>query len=66
MSTNFITGRFIVSILPPISTEGLTKNDITALVDDCYAKMQEKYTEVSSEVMLTEGNNNLASYKPHM
>lgn len=49
-----------------MSTDGFQKADVAALVDDCYSKMQDKYTEVSSEVMLTEGNNNLASYKPHM
>lgn len=52
-----------MTILPPVSTEGLTKADLPQLVEKCYALMQETYAETTSEALQKVSNNNEPSYK---
>ncbi|XP_077298094.1 1-acyl-sn-glycerol-3-phosphate acyltransferase alpha-like [Arctopsyche grandis] len=60
------SGHFIVTILPQVSTEGVQKENIPELVDKCHSLMQETYTEISREVILSEGSHNLNSLKRNM
>lgn len=46
------TGSSIIKILPPISTEGLTKSDVESLVARTHSTMSEEYDKVSAEVCL--------------
>ncbi|XP_059049283.1 1-acyl-sn-glycerol-3-phosphate acyltransferase alpha [Achroia grisella] len=45
----FGSGEVIVTILPLIETEGITKDDIQSLVDQTQIKMQEEFTRTSAE-----------------
>lgn len=47
-----IPGHIIVTCLPPISTQGLTKADMPDLMEDVRAQMMEVYTKTSSQVRL--------------
>lgn len=47
-----IPGHIIVTCLPPISTQGLTKADMPDLMEDVRAQMMEVYTKTSSQVSL--------------
>ncbi|KAJ8734690.1 hypothetical protein PYW08_013940 [Mythimna loreyi] len=47
----FGSGEFIVSILPMIETEGMTKDDITALIEKTQINMQEEFTKISMETL---------------
>lgn len=47
----FFTGEFIVSILPMIETDGMSKDDIGALVEKTQISMQEEFTRISSETL---------------
>ncbi|KAF9795289.1 hypothetical protein SFRURICE_004661, partial [Spodoptera frugiperda] len=47
----FGSGEFIVSFLPMIETEGLTKDDIVSLVDKTQLSMQEEFTKISMETL---------------
>ncbi|KAL7647135.1 UNVERIFIED_CONTAM: hypothetical protein RMT77_002393 [Armadillidium vulgare] len=46
----FNPGNIVVTCLPPISTEGLTLNDMPELMDKVRAQMMETYTKVSEQV----------------
>lgn len=46
-----LTGSSIIKILPPITTEGLTKSDIESVVAKTHLIMSEEYTKVSAEVL---------------
>ncbi|KAG7832217.1 hypothetical protein KL920_000552 [Ogataea angusta] len=63
---NFNTGTIKVKVLDPISTEGLTKDDVNKLVEATYAKMEAEIRRVGmsavagdvsgeSEALLSEG-----------
>ncbi|MCL4141631.1 UNVERIFIED_CONTAM: hypothetical protein GTU68_024303 [Idotea baltica] len=43
-------GNIVVTALPPISTEGLTVEDMPKLMEDVRAQMMEKFTSVSAQV----------------
>uniref|UniRef100_A0A2A4IWN1 Uncharacterized protein n=1 Tax=Heliothis virescens TaxID=7102 RepID=A0A2A4IWN1_HELVI len=47
----FSSGEFIVSILPMIETEGMTKDDIGALIEKTQMNMQEEFTKISMETL---------------
>ncbi|KAH9639923.1 hypothetical protein HF086_002837 [Spodoptera exigua] len=47
----FGSGEFIVSFLPTIETEGLTKDDIPTLVEKTQLSMQEEFTKISMETL---------------
>lgn len=54
------SGDIIIETLPPISTIGLTKNDVTKLMDNIHCKMSETYRAISKETfvrMKTSTNN---------
>ncbi|ESW97514.1 1-acyl-sn-glycerol-3-phosphate acyltransferase [Ogataea parapolymorpha DL-1] len=48
---NFNTGTIKVKVLEPISTEGLTKDDVNKLVEATYAKMEEEIRKVGMSVV---------------
>ncbi|XP_030243963.1 1-acyl-sn-glycerol-3-phosphate acyltransferase alpha [Drosophila navojoa] len=50
-------GRIVITTLPPVSTEGLTKNDIDQLMERVRSQMIETFKLTSAEV--------LQRYKPH-
>ncbi|KAI5698053.1 hypothetical protein M8J75_001061 [Diaphorina citri] len=45
----FDSGRNIISILPPIPTEGLTKDNVNDLMDRTYKAMSEEYEKITKE-----------------
>lgn len=45
----FDAGRNILSILPPIPTEGLTKDDVNDLIERTYKVMSEEYAKITKE-----------------
>lgn len=47
----FDKGSSIISILPPIRTEGLTKADLDSLMSKTHSIMSEAYTQLSQEVL---------------
>lgn len=44
------SGHIVITILPPISTKGLTKDDLTGLIDKSRIVMQDIYTKSSEEM----------------
>lgn len=50
-------GRIVITTLPPVSTEGLTKNDIDQLMERVRSQMIETFKLTSAEM--------LQRYKPH-
>lgn len=59
----FDGGESIITILPPISTEGLTKEDLPELMENARTVMTAKYKEVSNEVQTKFKNNNNSKHK---
>lgn len=47
----FDKGSSIISILPPIRTEGLTRADLDSLMSKTHSVMSEAYTQLSQEVL---------------
>lgn len=47
----FDKGSSIISILPPIRTEGLKKTDLDSLMSKTYSVMSEAYAQLSQEVL---------------
>lgn len=47
----FGSGEFIVSILPMIETQGMSKDDIESLVQKTQISMQQEFTKISSETL---------------
>lgn len=47
----FDKGSSIISILPPIRTEGLTRADLDSLMSKTHSVMSEAYTQLSREVL---------------
>ncbi|XP_023314543.1 1-acyl-sn-glycerol-3-phosphate acyltransferase beta isoform X1 [Trichogramma pretiosum] len=47
----FDSGTSYITILPPIPTEGLTKEDIPKLIDEAYEKMNKVYQESTQEAL---------------
>lgn len=47
----FDKGSSIISILPPIKTEGMTKADLESLMSKTHSTMSEAYTQLSQEVL---------------
>lgn len=45
-----VSGHIIVTCLPPISTKGMTKEDMPDLMEEVRAQMMEVYTKTSSQV----------------
>jgi lysophosphatidate acyltransferase len=45
-----ISGHIVITILPPISTEGLTKENLNELVEKSRNAMQDVYTKSSEEM----------------
>lgn len=45
------SGEIIITILPLIETEGVSKEDIQPLVDKTQMKMQEEFTKTSAETL---------------
>uniref|UniRef100_T1H566 Uncharacterized protein n=1 Tax=Megaselia scalaris TaxID=36166 RepID=T1H566_MEGSC len=45
------SGNIIVSTLPAISTEGLTKDDVQVLIDNVHKQMSAVYKDTSAEVL---------------
>jgi 1-acyl-sn-glycerol-3-phosphate acyltransferase len=58
----FNLGEIIIEALPPISTEGLSADDIDQLMQKTRQLMIEKFTENTKEIQLKEPNNLLTSY----
>lgn len=52
-----IPGKNIISILPPIPTVGLKKEDLNTLMEKSYNTMNQKYIELSKEVIAKHGDN---------
>lgn len=48
--TYIVTGHIVITILPPISTEGMTKSDLSELIDKSRTAMQDAYTKSSEEI----------------
>lgn len=48
------TGHIIATCLPPISTAGMTKEDMPHLMEEVRAQMMEVYTKTSSQVRAIE------------
>ncbi|KAG7880053.1 hypothetical protein KL935_000586 [Ogataea polymorpha] len=48
---NFNTGTIKVKVLEPISTEGLTKDDVNKLVEATYANMEEEIRKIGMSVV---------------
>lgn len=46
----FDPGHIVITILPPISTEGMTKSDLSDLIDKSRTAMQDAYTKSSEEI----------------
>lgn len=46
----YVSGHIVITILPPIPTEGMTKNDLTSLVEKSRTVMQDVYTKTSEEM----------------
>ncbi|KAH8293332.1 hypothetical protein KR018_005464, partial [Drosophila ironensis] len=44
-------GRIVITTLPPVSTEGLTKDDIDVLMDRVRAQMSETFKQTSAEAL---------------
>lgn len=53
----FGSGKNIISILPPIPTVGLKKEDLNTLMEKSYNTMNQKYIELSKEVIAKHGDN---------
>ncbi|XP_075986576.1 1-Acylglycerol-3-phosphate O-acyltransferase 2 [Anticarsia gemmatalis] len=47
----FGSGEFIVSFLPIIETEGMSKDDIESLIEKTQASMQQEFTKISAETL---------------
>lgn len=45
------SGQVIITTLPPIPTEGLTKDDVGVLIEQTYKQMSAIYMETSAEVL---------------
>lgn len=46
----YVKGHAVITILPPIPTEGMTKEDLTSLIEKSRSAMQETYTKSSAEM----------------
>jgi len=46
----FCLGHIVITILPPIVTEGMTKDDLVGLIDKSRTAMQDVYTKSSEEM----------------
>ncbi|XP_060866516.1 1-acyl-sn-glycerol-3-phosphate acyltransferase beta-like isoform X1 [Metopolophium dirhodum] len=46
----FDPGHAVITILPPIPTEGMTKEDLPSLIEKSRTAMQEAYTKSSAEI----------------
>jgi lysophosphatidate acyltransferase len=46
----FDPGHIVITILPPIYTEGMTKDDLSGLIEKSKTAMQEIYTRSSKEI----------------
>uniref|UniRef100_A0A1B6EH48 1-acyl-sn-glycerol-3-phosphate acyltransferase n=1 Tax=Clastoptera arizonana TaxID=38151 RepID=A0A1B6EH48_9HEMI len=57
----FDAGTNIIEILPPISTEGLTKEDIDELISRTYSAMSQAFTKLSNEVLVDMNKTNTES-----
>ncbi|XP_047542290.1 1-acyl-sn-glycerol-3-phosphate acyltransferase alpha-like [Vanessa atalanta] len=49
----FNRGHVIVQCLEPVSTEGLTKDDVPDLIDRVHSNMERVFKEISEELMST-------------
>ncbi|XP_066998663.2 1-acyl-sn-glycerol-3-phosphate acyltransferase beta [Anabrus simplex] len=47
----FNSGDSIISILPPIPTKGLTKDDLEGLIEETHAVMAKEYASITEEAM---------------
>lgn len=50
-SKRFDTGSSYITILPPISTEGMTKDNIQTLIDETYETMNKAFVQTSQEAL---------------
>lgn len=57
----FISGEMNITILPPISTEGVTKETIVELIDKTYNTMSNYFDQVSN--LDVNPNNNINKIK---
>lgn len=44
----FTSGNYVIEVMPPISTAGLTLDDVPKLADDVRSRMMEKFQHISS------------------
>lgn len=58
----FAPGEAIIHILPPVSTSGLTRNDLPFLVDKVRDIMSDKYKELSKEAMSVNNNKHITNF----
>ncbi len=48
----FLAGKIIISILPPMSCKGMTKDDVSPLLDKTKLLMDTHFEEISNETKL--------------
>jgi len=46
----YCIGHIVITILPAIPTEGMTKNDLSRLIEKSRSAMQDMYTKSSDEI----------------